>query len=80
MNPTDPIKSKRVPRFVEEYAKHSNGTKAARDAGWPESWAHVAASRLLQNPNVQAMIEAERARISAIVEVCLLYTSDAADE
>lgn len=69
MNPTDPIKSKRVPRFVEEYCKHSVGTRAALSAGWPASWAHVAASRLLQNANVQDLIAEERARISKIATI-----------
>lgn len=69
MNAQDPIKSKRVPRFVDEYVKDSNGTKAALAAGWPASWAHVAASRLLKEPNVQALIAERRAEIARNVEV-----------
>lgn len=34
MNANDPIRSKRVPRFVEEYCKDRNGTQAAIRAGY----------------------------------------------
>lgn len=34
MNSQDPIRSKRVPRFVEEYCKDRNGTQAAIRAGY----------------------------------------------
>ena len=57
-------RSKRVPRFVEEYCKEPNGTRAALAAGFPKSWAHVAASELLKNPNVINLIAEERARIA----------------
>ena len=63
---TTPIspKSKRIPRFVEEYVKDSNGTRSALAAGWPPSWADVAASQLLALPSVQKLIEEQRAKIS----------------
>ena len=56
--------SKRIPRFVEEYCKDPNGTRAAIACGFPKSWAGVAACELLKNPNVVELIAAERARIS----------------
>ena len=64
---TNPIRSKLVPRFVEEFCKPSNrenATKAAREAGWPESWAHQAGYMLLKEPEVQEMIIEQRARVA----------------
>jgi phage terminase small subunit len=64
---TNPIRSKLVPRFVEEFCKPSNrenATKAAREAGWPESWAAEAGYRLLKDVDVQKMIVDQRARVS----------------
>jgi len=66
MSNEDPLKSRRLPRFVEEYVKDPNGTRAALAAGWPSSWAHVAASRLLKEPKVQALIEEQRERVSKV--------------
>lgn len=44
--------------FVTAYPKSFNGTAAARDAGYAEKSAHVAASRLLSKDKVQgALIE-----------------------
>ena len=70
---TNPLHSRRVPRFVEEYCKDENGTRAALRAGWPESWAHVAACRLLKEPNVQALIEEQKAKIA---QECLVEAAD----
>lgn len=70
---TNPLHSRRVPRFVEEYCKDENGTRAALRAGWPESWAGVAACRLLKEPNVQALIVEQKARIS---RECLVEAAD----
>lgn len=64
MNNQDPIRSKRVPRFVEEYAKDRNGTQAAIRAGYAAASAHSTASELLSNPKVREMVEAEMARVS----------------
>lgn len=64
---TNPIRSKLVPRFVEEFCKPSNrenATKAAREAGWPESWAAEAGYRLLKDVDVQKMIVEQRARVA----------------
>ena len=64
---TNPIRSKLVPRFVEEFCKPSNrenATKAAREAGWPESWAAEAGYRLLKDVDVQQMIMEQRARVA----------------
>jgi len=64
---TNPIRSKLVPRFVEEFCKPSNrenATKAALEAGWPKSWAHEAGYRLLKDVEVQKMIVEQRERVS----------------
>lgn len=64
MNPTDPIRSKRVPRFVEEYAKDRNGTQAAIRAGFSPNGAENTAWRLLSDPRVTVLIEQELERVS----------------
>lgn len=64
MNAQDPIRSKRVPRFVEEYAKDRNGTQAAIRAGFAASNAENTAWRLVNDPQVQVLIAAEMARVS----------------
>ncbi len=66
----DPIKSKRVPRFVEEYAKDRNGTQAAIRAGYSAPSAHVTASVLLSDPKVAALVEEEMARVSKEANIC----------
>lgn len=65
-NSQDPIRSKRVPRFVEEYCKDRNGTQAAIRAGYtqnPDS-AGVVAARLLGDVRIQELIVAEQARVT----------------
>lgn len=57
--------SRRVPRFVEEYAKDRNGTQAAIRAGYSPNGAHVTACRLLNDPKVVALVEDEMKRTSA---------------
>lgn len=64
-----PIKSKRVPRFVEEYAKDRNGTQAAIRAGYSPNSAGEQAVALLADPRIKELVEAEMARISRIVNV-----------
>ena len=61
---TNPIRSRRIPRFVEEYCVDENATRAAIRAGWPTSWAHVAACRLLKDANVQELITEQKARVA----------------
>lgn len=72
MNTQDPIRSKRVPRFVEEYCKDRNGTQAAIRAGYSsnEDTAGVTAARLLSDARVQALIAEQMAKVSqeAVVE------------
>ena len=46
----------RQEKFAENYARHGNGTKAAKDAGYAERSAHVQASRLLKNDKVRERI------------------------
>lgn len=47
-------KAERIRVFCREYIKDFNGTRSAKAAGIPEAGAHVAASRMLKNPKVQA--------------------------
>lgn len=62
------IKSQRVYRFVEEYAKDRNGTQAAIRAGYSPASAEQQACALLSDPRVRELVEAEISRISQIVE------------
>lgn len=66
MSALDPIRSKRVPRFVEEYVKDRNGTQAAIRAGYTANIdaACTTAVRLLGDPRIQALIVDEMARVS----------------
>lgn len=66
MNAQDPIRSKRVPRFVEEYVKDRNGTQAAIRAGYSSNveTAGVTAARLLGDARVQVLIEEQMALVS----------------
>lgn len=62
----DPIKSKRVPRFVEEYCKDRNGTQAAVRAGYSSNLdtAGVTAARLLADARIQALIQEQMQKVS----------------
>ena len=52
------LKSKlRQKKFAQEYIKHFDGTKAARDIGYSKKTASAQASRLLKNVNVQKEIK-----------------------
>lgn len=48
-------------RFISEYLVDTNGSRAARAAGYGVAGARVAAHRLLTNANVKAEIEARQA-------------------
>lgn len=71
MTTQDPIKSKRVPRFVEEYCIDRNGTRAAIRAGYSsnEKTAGVTAARLLADARVQALIVEQMERVSRDVGI-----------
>lgn len=71
MTSQDPIRSKRVPRFVEEYAKDRNGTRAAIRAGYSANveTAGVTAARLLADDRVKALIEEQMERVSREVRM-----------
>lgn len=62
------IKSARVYRFVEEYAKDRNGTQAAIRAGYSAKTAGEQAARLLADARIQALVEEQVAKISELVE------------
>lgn len=66
MRGMDPIRSKRVPRFVEEYCKDRNGTQAAIRAGYSSNvdTAGVTAARLLADARVKALIDEQMARVA----------------
>ena len=64
----DKIKSQRVYRFVEEYAKDRNGTQAAIRAGYSAKSAHAQACRLLSDAEVLKLIEGQVEKISRDVE------------
>lgn len=51
-------------RFVEEYLVDANATQAAIRAGYSEASAYSQAHDLLKKPDVQAAIQAGRARLS----------------
>jgi hypothetical protein len=61
------IKSARVYRFVEEYAKDRNGTQAAIRAGYSQKTAGEQACVLLKNPKIQALVEEQVAKVGEIV-------------
>jgi len=44
-------------RFIREFVKHQNGTKAVIDAGYSKNGAAVTANRLLKNPKIKAEID-----------------------
>jgi len=61
------IKSQRVYRFVEEYAKDRNGTQAAIRAGYSPKTAGEQACVLLKNPKIQALVDEQVAKVGEIV-------------
>ncbi len=69
MDINEPIKSKRVPRFVEEYAKDRNGTQAVIRAGYSANGADVTACRLLADPRILKLVEEEVAKVSSAANV-----------
>jgi phage terminase small subunit len=73
MNAQDPIRSKRVPRFVEEYCKDRNGTQAAIRAGFSPNGAENTAWRLLSDQRVQEMIAEQMERVS---KECVVEAAD----
>jgi phage terminase small subunit len=52
-------------RFVFEYLIDANGAQAAVRAGYARRWAALRALRLVQTPQVRALIDAERAARAA---------------
>lgn len=60
----DTIKSKRVYRFAEEYAKDRNGTQAAIRAGYSRATAGEQAARLLADDRIKALVQEACERVS----------------
>jgi hypothetical protein len=51
--------------FCREYAKHGNGSRAARDAGYGPSSAKTQAVNMLKLPKIQERIDLERRKLLA---------------
>lgn len=64
MNTSSPIKSERVLRFVEEYAKDRNGTQAAIRAGYSPKTAGAQASTMLKDPKIQTLITGAKEKVA----------------
>ena len=60
-------------RFIVEYPRDLNATKAAIRAGYPQSSAHVTGCLLLKRPNIRAAVQA---RIAAGIAKAGLTTED----
>lgn len=52
-------------KFVSEYLRGGNGTRAAIEAGYAAGSAHVSASRLLKNDKVAAAVRTSRCELEA---------------
>jgi hypothetical protein len=55
--PKPPKTSLKQQKFVEGFLQHANASRAARDAGYSPSSAHVTASRILRRQDVQSQIK-----------------------
>jgi phage terminase small subunit len=56
-------------RFCDEILVDGNAKEAAKRAGFPAKSAHVAACRLLKNPNIQAEIDKRRQKLARKAEI-----------
>ena len=70
----DPNHRQRV--FVERYAEHGNGTRAAIEAGYAARSARSTASRLLTDANIVAAMDAARAERVAAARALNLVTQE----
>lgn len=68
MSKIDGLTSRQA-RFVEEYPKDWNGTKAAIRAGYSKSTARMQASRLLTNENIASRVREAQAQMISRVKV-----------
>ena len=68
---TGPAKLRRT-RFVKEFLKDRNATRAAKAAGYGEKGAHVTGSRLLKQANIREAIEKASEKINANLEVSVM--------
>lgn len=64
-------------KFVDEYCKHRNASKAAREAGYSVKACKEVASRLLTNANVSRAIQErlEDAKAAAFVDIVYVLTA-----
>lgn len=63
-------------RFCLEYIKHSNATKAAKDAGFSEKTAGEQGKQLLQNPIVSEYLESLQKKIAEETGVSVKWVID----
>lgn len=69
MEPTRiPAKQRRT-RFIKEFLKDRNATRAAIAAGYSERSARVAGARLIADANIRSQIETENDKINSKLEV-----------
>ena len=68
METDKPIKSERVYRFVEEYAKDRNGTQAAIRAGYSLKTAGEQAARLLADDRIRKLVQERCGDVASKVE------------
>lgn len=63
-------------RFVEEYFIDNNQTAAAIRAGYSQRSAGVIAAELMANPDIQELVELQRARLSSRIGVSVQRIQD----
>lgn len=63
-------------RFIEEYCKHFNGTRAAIDAGYSEATACEMGYENLRKPHIKERIDARLAALTMSADEALLKMSD----
>ena len=56
-------------RFVKEYLKDKNATRAAKAAGYSAKTAHVLGCRLSKDPSVRSQIESSLEKVNAKLEI-----------
>jgi phage terminase small subunit len=69
-------------RFVQEYLRDFNATRAAKEVGYSEKSAHVTGCKLLKDPKIADAVEEGKARVirkaGLSLEECFAVFSDVA--
>lgn len=63
-------------RFIEEYCKHFNATRAAKEAGYSETTAHEIGAENLRKPYIKERIDERLASLTMSADEALLRMSD----